>query len=112
MNAVERLSHYVDHLDHEAPAELPAAKPSNRWPDQGAISVRDLEMRYRPDLPLVLRGVSFEIQGGEKVGIVGRTGKLFSKTLIHNLHAYRLWKIQYFNGIVSNGGIFRRIHIN
>ena len=31
-------------------------------------------MRYRPDLELVLHGISCDIQPGEKVGIVGRTG--------------------------------------
>ena len=31
-------------------------------------------MRYRDDLDLVLRGVSCRIDGGETVGIVGRTG--------------------------------------
>ena len=31
-------------------------------------------MRYRPELPLALRGVSFEIGGGERVGVVGRSG--------------------------------------
>jgi ATP-binding cassette subfamily C (CFTR/MRP) protein 3 len=31
-------------------------------------------MRYRPDTPLVLKGLTFEIQGANKVGVVGRTG--------------------------------------
>jgi len=31
-------------------------------------------MRYRSDLPLVLKDVSFTIRPKEKVGIVGRTG--------------------------------------
>ena len=31
-------------------------------------------MRYRPELPLVLKEISFSIDEGEKVGIVGRTG--------------------------------------
>ena len=31
-------------------------------------------MRYRPELELVLKDVSFNIKGGERVGIVGRTG--------------------------------------
>ncbi|KAI7830130.1 multidrug resistance-associated protein 1-like protein [Kickxella alabastrina] len=31
-------------------------------------------MRYRPELDLVLKGLSFSARGGEKIGIVGRTG--------------------------------------
>lgn len=31
-------------------------------------------MRYRPELPLVLKDISFNINEGERVGIVGRTG--------------------------------------
>lgn len=32
------------------------------------------QVRYRPNTPLVLKGISLHIHGGEKVGIVGRTG--------------------------------------
>jgi len=31
-------------------------------------------MRYRPSLPLVLKGLDLDIPGGAKVGVVGRTG--------------------------------------
>jgi ABC-type transport system involved in cytochrome bd biosynthesis fused ATPase/permease subunit len=31
-------------------------------------------MRYRPGLPLVLDGLDLVVAGGERVGIVGRTG--------------------------------------
>jgi ABC-type multidrug transport system fused ATPase/permease subunit len=31
-------------------------------------------MRYRADLPLVLKNINIEIKDKEKVGIVGRTG--------------------------------------
>lgn len=31
-------------------------------------------MRYRPNTPLVLKGITLDIKGGEKVGVVGRTG--------------------------------------
>jgi ATP-binding cassette subfamily C (CFTR/MRP) protein 1 len=34
----------------------------------------DFAVRYRPDLDLVLDGISCDILPGEKVGIVGRTG--------------------------------------
>lgn len=48
----------------------------------GAISVRQLVLRYRPGLPLVLRGVSFDVAGGNKVGLVGRTGSGKSSLLL------------------------------
>lgn len=32
------------------------------------------QIRYRPDAPLVLRGISCIFEGGHKIGIVGRTG--------------------------------------
>lgn len=32
------------------------------------------QIRYRPDTPLVLRGISCTFEGGHKIGIVGRTG--------------------------------------
>lgn len=33
-----------------------------------------MQVRYRPGTPLVLKGISLNINGGEKIGIVGRTG--------------------------------------
>ena len=44
------------------------------WPSTGSLIYDDVHLRYRPDCDLVLKGVSFNIKGGEKVGIVGRTG--------------------------------------
>ncbi len=31
-------------------------------------------MRYRPETEIVLNDLSFSLKGGEKIGIVGRTG--------------------------------------
>ena len=31
-------------------------------------------MKYREGTPMVLRGISADIKGGERVGVVGRTG--------------------------------------
>ncbi|PWY70500.1 P-loop containing nucleoside triphosphate hydrolase protein [Aspergillus heteromorphus CBS 117.55] len=44
------------------------------WPSQGKVEVQDLNVAYSADLPLVLKDVSFRVEGGKRIGIVGRTG--------------------------------------
>ena len=44
------------------------------WPSRGEIEMRKLQLRYRNDLPLILKDISCTITGGEKIGICGRTG--------------------------------------
>lgn len=41
---------------------------------RGHISFEGVSLRYRPDLPLVLRNFSAIVFPGEKIGVVGRTG--------------------------------------
>ncbi|KAJ8122554.1 hypothetical protein ONZ43_g1280 [Nemania bipapillata] len=72
MNAVERLLHYGTQLEEEAPEHTIDVRPS--WPEKGEIIFDNVEMRYRTNLPLVLKGLSMHVNGGERVGIVGRTG--------------------------------------
>jgi ATP-binding cassette subfamily C (CFTR/MRP) protein 4 len=48
--------------------------PPNSWPKSGKIIFHEVSLRYTPDTPPVLDGVSFEIRSGERIGIVGRTG--------------------------------------
>lgn len=71
--AVERIKEYGE-APQEAPWELPNKNVSNSWPESGAVEFRNYSVRYRPGLDLVLRGVNFNVNGGEKIGIVGRTG--------------------------------------
>ncbi|XP_017263964.1 multidrug resistance-associated protein 5 [Kryptolebias marmoratus] len=73
--SVERINHYIKSLDSEAPRQNPeAAAPAPSWPQQGEITFQDVNMRYRDDLPLVLKSLSFTILPEETIGIVGRTG--------------------------------------
>jgi ATP-binding cassette, subfamily C (CFTR/MRP), member 1 len=72
MNATERIHFYGTQLEEEAP--LKAREVADSWPQTGAITFNKVEMRYRAGLPLVLQGLDFHIQGGERIGIVGRTG--------------------------------------
>ena len=73
MVSVERIKEYQSGLPQEADWEK-EEDPDVEWPHIGNISFDKLEMRYREGLDLVLKGVSMEVKGGQKVGIVGRTG--------------------------------------
>ncbi|CAG9334367.1 unnamed protein product [Blepharisma stoltei] len=42
--------------------------------DKGKIEVKELYMRYRENYPYALKNLSFTIEPGQKVGIIGRTG--------------------------------------
>jgi ATP-binding cassette, subfamily C (CFTR/MRP), member 1 len=48
--------------------------PGQAWPSRGEVSFQAVVMAYMPGAPNVLKGVDFRIQGGEKVGVAGRTG--------------------------------------
>ncbi|KAI0300742.1 ABC transporter [Russula brevipes] len=74
MNSVERIVYYARDLEQEPPHELPEVKPAAPWPSEGKLEIKDAVLKYRPELPLVLKGLSMNVQGGEKIGIVGRTG--------------------------------------
>lgn len=71
--AVERIKEYGE-TKQEAAWELPNSNLPRDWPEQGRVEFQDFQVRYREGLDLVLKGISFAVDGGEKVGIVGRTG--------------------------------------
>lgn len=73
-NSIERLTYYGQVLAPEAPPVIEDRRPPKGWPSQGEIKFRNIELRYRPDLPAVLHDVSLDIRPGELVGVVGRTG--------------------------------------
>ena len=73
MNAVERVKEYIE-VEQEAMAIIDEARPADNWPSQGAISFQEYTTRYRADLEPVLKDLTFSIQPGERIGIVGRTG--------------------------------------
>ncbi|KAF8438137.1 hypothetical protein L210DRAFT_968152 [Boletus edulis BED1] len=72
MVALERVKEYSE-LKRESP-EFVEPRPDASWPQNGHIKCEDLVIRYAPELPNVLHHISFEVQPGEKIGILGRTG--------------------------------------
>ncbi|XP_037086606.1 multidrug resistance-associated protein 1-like isoform X1 [Pollicipes pollicipes] len=70
--AVERIKEYSE-TPQEA-AWVTERRPPAEWPPAGRVLFNDYQTRYRPGLELVLKGITADIAGGEKIGIVGRTG--------------------------------------
>lgn len=47
---------------------------SKEWPSQGEVDFKDVYLRYRPNTELVLKKLTFKVEPGMKIGVVGRTG--------------------------------------
>ena len=64
-------------------------------PPKGAIEVRNVTMRYRPDAPDALRNVNLSIQAGEVIGFVGQSGSGKSRLtkVIQRLYSPQLGQV-------------------
>uniref|UniRef100_A0A803TXB3 ABC-type glutathione-S-conjugate transporter n=1 Tax=Anolis carolinensis TaxID=28377 RepID=A0A803TXB3_ANOCA len=70
--AVERVHEYTE-VPNEAPW-VTLQRPQSSWPNNGEIRFVNYQVRYRPELQLVLDGINCYIKSSEKIGVVGRTG--------------------------------------
>nr|XP_003409027.1 canalicular multispecific organic anion transporter 1 [Loxodonta africana] len=70
--AVERINEYIK-VENEAPWVTDKRPPAG-WPSKGEILFSNYQVRYRPELDLVLKGITCDIKSTEKIGVVGRTG--------------------------------------
>ncbi len=74
--AVERLTEYSDARDdfpYESEWESDI-KLEPSWPSSGRLTMSKFTLRYRPELPPAVDGITLDIAGGQKIGICGRTG--------------------------------------
>ena len=107
---VERLDHYL-HRKLEPGSFLPAsaqfktAHPvysetlekylfSRRLTEknQATIQVNNVWFRYDPELPWVLKNLSFDVKPGERLGVIGRTGSGKSSLIQALFHLYAIEK--------------------
>ena len=64
--SLERIKAFIE-ADREAAWEIEDKKPGKEWPEKGDICFNDYAMRYKEDADLVIKGISCDIKGGEKV---------------------------------------------
>lgn len=83
MNATERIVEYsrIPIEDQFGRKSQPGAESKSMkstvpaaWPVEGRLEIEGLVVGYDPDLPPVLRGLSFQVTKHQRVGVVGRTG--------------------------------------
>jgi len=101
MSSVERVIHYSEKIEPEAPAVVEKKDPTYTWPSSGKIEFSHSSMRYRNG-PLVLKDISLQINGGEKIGVVGRTGS--GKSSLMNL-LFRITEAEKNGGFIKIDGI-------
>jgi ABC-type multidrug transport system fused ATPase/permease subunit len=91
MTSVERLKFYSS-VEPELDVALAQPEPlRSSWPEQGEVVFDSVQIRYASHLPPVLKGMSFRIPAGSRVGIIGRTGSGKS-TLLQAL--YRCMEVE------------------
>lgn len=72
--AIERIMEYTNN-EQEAAWQIPQTDlQKSSWPEKGNIQFQSYQTKYRPGLDLVLKGITMDIHGQEKIGICGRTG--------------------------------------
>ncbi|TKV96761.1 hypothetical protein SEVIR_9G450700v4 [Setaria viridis] len=71
--SVERILQYIS-IPAEPPLYMSGDKLTHNWPSDGEIQLYNLHVKYAPQLPFVLKGLTVTFPGGMKTGIVGRTG--------------------------------------
>ncbi|RXN18226.1 cystic fibrosis transmembrane conductance regulator [Labeo rohita] len=109
MRSVDRVFKFID-LPSETPKpdkskcsdlifENVDPRANSSWPNRGQIDVRNLTVRYTEGGHTVLKNLSFTAEGGQRVGILGRTGS--GKSSLFNA----LLKLVYTDGEISIDGV-------
>lgn len=74
MVAVERAAQFLEAPQEDLRGDFNLLVRRPQWPESGSIEFQQATMRYRPHLPPALNRISFVVPGGQRLGVVGRTG--------------------------------------
>ena len=89
--AVERIKEYGE-TKQEAPWEIPNSNVSKEWPEEGQVAFSNYQVRYREGLDLVLKGITFSVNGGVMVRNVFRASCLKLNGLFTTVHTTFIYK--------------------
>ncbi|KAJ7491024.1 P-loop containing nucleoside triphosphate hydrolase protein [Mycena latifolia] len=109
-NSLERIKQYLE-IEQEPKATVNGMPPAH-WPSSGNLRAENLCARYSADGPNVLRDISFDIKGGERIGIVGRTGSGKSSLTLALLRAILTDGAIYYDGIPTASLNLRAVRRN
>ena len=114
MNSVERVVHYANEIEQEAPFEIPDHKPPVPWPSQGQVEIKDVVLKYRPEPPPVLKGWNLSLtqafcvecsfrhldvdQSWREDWYSGKVGRSRISKPPSNLFQNWCWKVVYHDG--------------
>jgi len=75
MTCSQRILDYTKlEIEDELTKEEDKKLKEQGWPIRGEIEFNAATMTYREELPPAIKNLSFKVEAGMKVGIVGRTG--------------------------------------
>ena len=78
MVSFERCNQYTKIIQEETPEDKRQKgykdKTLFNWPSKGRIQIINYSCKYRPETEIVLKELNVEINGGEKIGVVGKSG--------------------------------------
>ncbi|KAJ7251690.1 P-loop containing nucleoside triphosphate hydrolase protein, partial [Mycena rebaudengoi] len=82
--SIDRIEEFAKLPEEEKAIASGEITINNRgdWPSAGSLALSIFSMKYRDDLPLTLKNLSFNLAGGLKIGICGRTGSGKSSTVL------------------------------
>ncbi|GMM44324.1 hypothetical protein DAPK24_008990 [Pichia kluyveri] len=109
-SSIERICEYATELPQEAPYEkdIDQTLPPS-WPEHGKIQFKDVSLKYRPELPFVLKNMNLDIKPNEKIGICGRTGagKSTIMTALYRLSEIECGEMTIDGVNISEIGLFK-----
>lgn len=90
MISVERVTSYTQ-IAPEMPLSTEKDDQSPNWPIEPSIKFIDVQMRYRPNTEIILKGISLDIPAGFRIGLAGRTGSGKSSIFLSLLRIVELY---------------------